>query len=103
MVRAALREVPGEPDVAQSLRLLNGLVLREWRQGNLTIGRVRGIGWQLYRDEFKRHDLSYWGVVVECEGESLDEGYITEDGMRSIIDRQLAPFADQADRLPPWT
>ena len=39
-VCAALREVPGESDVSQSLRLLNGLVLREWRHGNLTIGRA---------------------------------------------------------------
>ena len=101
-VRAALREVPGESDVAQSVRLLNALVLREWRHGNLTIGRVRGIGWQLYRSEFERHELSQWGVVVECEGENLDEGYISEGTMREIIDRELAPFENDVRRLPPW-
>ncbi len=57
-VRAALREVPGESDFSQSIRLLNGLVLREWRRKKLTIGQVRGIAWQLYRSEFERQDLS---------------------------------------------
>jgi hypothetical protein len=101
-VRAALREVPGESDFGQSIRLLNGLVLREWRRKKLTIGQVRGIGWQLCRSEFERQDLSQWGVVVECEGDSLDEGYISEATMREIIDRELAPFEHDARRLPPW-
>lgn len=107
-VRAALREVPGASDPPQSIGLLNGLVLREWRHGKLTIGRVRGIGWQLYRSEFERHDLSQWGdlrqwgVVVECIGESLDEGHISEFTMREIIDRELSAFEQDARRLPSW-
>jgi hypothetical protein len=101
-VRAALREVPGEPDPDQSTRLLNALVLREWQRGRLTIGRVRGIGWRLYSSELERRDLSRWGVVVECEGESLDDGSISESTLRGIIDRELVPFEADVRQLPPW-
>ncbi len=101
-IHAALREVPGESALEESLRLLNALVWREWSRGVLTIGKVRGVGWELYRSEFEQHDLSKWGVVVECEGEALDDGHINEATMHDIIDRELARFADDVRLLPSW-
>lgn len=101
-VCSALRNVPGRPDPEKSLRLVNALVLREWRLGRLPIGQVRGIGWQLYRSEFEQSDLSKWGVIVECQGESLDAGDIPESTMREVIDRELGIFDEYIQALPPW-
>jgi hypothetical protein len=102
-VCAALRAVPGDPDLKTSLQLLNALVLREWRMGHLTIGQVRGIGWKLYRDEFENGDAARWGIVVECRGELLDDGYVSADQMRAIIDDELARFELDLQCLPSWT
>jgi hypothetical protein len=101
-VIVALHAVPGSPNPAGSAALLNGLVLREWRFGHLTIGRVRGIGWQLYRTEFESRNTAMWGVVVECEGETLDQGLISEKKMRQIIDRELGGFEESLRQLPEW-
>jgi hypothetical protein len=97
-----LRQVPGEPNLEESLDLLNGLVLREWRNGRLTIGGVRGIGWVLYMDNVERPDSSKWGVVVECKGEEMDDGYLSEAHMRDLIDHELARFEPELRRLPHW-
>jgi|HubBroStandDraft_4_1064222.scaffolds.fasta_scaffold125761_1 hypothetical protein len=97
-----LRQVPGEPNLEESLDLLNGLVLREWRNGRLTIGEVRGIGWVLYMDNVERPDSSKWGVVVECKGEEMDNGYLSEAQLRDVIDNQLARFEPELRRLPDW-
>ena len=102
-VQSALRAVPGEPDPQQSLLLLNALVLRDWRRGRLSIGRVCGIGWQLYRDQYERgDDTNAWGVVVECNGDELDNGFISQAEMRQIIDFELGRFAGYLPRLPSW-
>ena len=101
-VCGALREVPGAASPEESLALLNGLVLREWQGGRLTIGAVRGIGWSLHRSEFEQHDPSRWGVVVECEGELVDDGLISEADMRARIDRELDQFIAQLRGLPEW-
>jgi hypothetical protein len=99
----ALHAVPGSPNSAASVALLNGLVLREWRFGHLTIGRVRGIGWRLYRAEFESGDTGMlWGVIVECEGETLDQGLISQKKMREIIDRELGRFEESLLQLPEW-
>src|SRR5687768_13830818 len=98
----ALRGVPGESHSDHTIALLNGLVFREWQRGNLTIGQVRGIGWTLFRKEFEERDLTQWGVVVECNGEYLDEGYLSEDDMRDLIDGELAKFEEESQRLPQW-
>ncbi|QOV91681.1 hypothetical protein [Humisphaera borealis] len=101
-VRAALRAVPGEPDVDQSDRLLNSLVLREWQRGKLTTQRICTIGWQLYTRDPDRRELTQWGVVVDHSGEQLDDGCISKETMRETIDQELVPFADDVPRLPPW-
>ena len=97
-----LRQVPGEPKLQDSLALLSALVLREWRSGRLTIGEVRGIGWVLYMDNVERPDSSKWGVVVECQGEELDAGYLSEAELRGVIDKELARFEPDLQRLPGW-
>lgn len=99
---AALAAVPGDRRPAASAALLEGLVWREWSRGTLTIGRVRGVGWQLHQRGAGHSAPAHWGVVIECEGEFLDDGQISEATMRRLIDRQLARFAPEADRLPPW-
>ena len=101
-VLVLLRQVPGEPNLQESLGLLNGLVSREWRNGRLTIGEVRGIGWMLYMDNVERPDFSKWGVVVECQGEELDAGYLSEAELRGVIDKELVRFQPDLERLPGW-
>jgi hypothetical protein len=81
--------------------MLNAIVLREWRYGHLTIGKVRGVGWQLH-SRFEQRELVKWGVIVECEGEFLDDGHISETKMRGVIERELAPFENIIAILPPW-
>jgi hypothetical protein len=97
-----LRQVPGEPDLQESLGLLSGLVLRDWKNGRLTISDVRGIGWELYMRNVERPNSSKWGVVVECQGEELDAGYLSEVELRAVIENELARFEPNLQRLPHW-
>jgi hypothetical protein len=97
-----LRAVPGQPG-DQSLSLLNGLVWREWSRNNLTIGRVRGIGWEIHRRHPGRLDYTSWGIAVDDDfGVSLDEGHITEAQMCDAISRLLGAFSQDALALPHW-
>jgi hypothetical protein len=98
----ALRRVPGEPNLHESISLLCALVLREWSRGRLNIGQVRAIGWKLYTENHETLDFSKWGVVVECQGDELDNGFISEAEMRAVINRELAPFEEEMQRLPSW-
>jgi hypothetical protein len=101
-VLVLLRQVPGEPKLQDSLALLSALVLREWRSGRLTIGEVRGFGWELYRIYPERLDLTEWGVVVECKGEELDAGYMSDAEMRGVIENELGRFESDLQRLLGW-
>lgn len=98
----ALRAVPGEHDYRESLTLLNGLICREWHRGRLTIGGVRGIGWELHRCYFDVAHLCDWGIAIEDAGCSLEEGWISEEKVRRIIKQELSRFEQDVQRLPPW-
>jgi hypothetical protein len=100
-IEGALRAVPGQSDWNKSLALLNGLVLREWRRGILTMLRVCAIGWQQYL----RHpdlEVTHWAVDTEDAASSLQLGSISETEMRAIINRNLAQFEPAAVLLPAW-
>jgi hypothetical protein len=98
-VVAQLRRVPGDSNLRESIDLLSGLVLRQWKGGRLTIGDVRGIGWRVH---LEHPDCCHWGAAVECRGEELDDGHISEADMREVIDRELASFWPELQRLPSW-
>jgi hypothetical protein len=53
-------------------------------------------------DNVERPDSSKWGVVVECKGEEMDNGYLSEAQLRDVIDNQLARFEPELRRLPDW-
>ncbi len=101
-IRSALAAVPGKENPAAKARLLNALVLREWRAARLTIGQVRGVGWQLYLRNSERYDLAVWGAQVDHDGDALDDGLITEQQMREAIDSALASFDASINELPIW-
>jgi hypothetical protein len=103
-VEDRLRRVPGEPQLDMATRLFLGLVRRRWREGRLTIGEVRGIGWSLHCDlalpaPGGRAD---WGVCLEAEGEEFDQGWRTEADLRESIEEKLAQYADIESWLPNW-
>lgn len=98
-IEEALRAVPGKPQGDLPLRLLLALVRRRWRSAGLSIGEVRGIGWDLYRDFPER---LLWACDLEELGDLLDAGYGTEEELRTSIDEKLASYEAEEAMLPTW-
>ena len=101
---ASLRQVPGEAQPRVPMNLFLALVRRLWSKGQLTIGQVRGIGWLLHCESAlpTSKGQADWGVVLEVEGEGLDEGWCTEDSLRQSIDEKLSEYSEFDSTLPAW-
>ncbi len=98
-VLAALDVVPGFSSRNESIELLNTLILREWQEGRLSIGRVREIGWTLYIEE---RDQRQWSLVVESAGEVMDAGMLSQEAMPDAIVRELNQYESFIELLPAW-
>lgn len=103
-IEDALGRVPGDPQADLAIRFFLALVLRRWRSGSLTIGDVRGIGWELHRDSAlpTPDGQADWGVCLEVEGEELGQGWRTEGELRASIDEKLAEYSDLEAAIPAW-
>jgi hypothetical protein len=99
-----LRQLPGESQFQLPLCLLLALVHRRWRAGQLTIGQVRGIGWDLHCESVlpKPDGQGDWGVCLEVEGEEFDEGWRTENSLRKSIDETLSVYSEFEQFIPAW-
>jgi len=96
-----LRRVPGKPMKDEWEPLLLGLLSICWRQRQVTIGTMRGIGWTLYIDD-NYQDTSHWGLELECIGEGYDDGYDTLQHLTTAVDSTANSFAEYVPLVPRW-
>jgi hypothetical protein len=100
----ALNAVPGKPTTDVPVKLIVALVRRRWSSGQVSLGQVQSIGWQLHG--WDRLPLPAvggdWGVVLYCEYEEFEQGYRTDSQMRNSVDDKLAPYAEFEQMIPEW-
>jgi hypothetical protein len=99
-----LRQVPGTPTDSLPMYLFLGLLRRKWMDGDITVGQMRGIGWQLHSaDAIPTPDgKTDWGILLECEGEEFDEGRRSGPEIAASIDEKLQPYEEYERLLPAW-
>ena len=99
-----LNSVPGKASVGLPLNLLVGLVHRKWRKGDLSIQRVKEIGWQLHlEDQLPQPETGGdWGTVLYCEYEDFEQGYRTAAQMQAAVEEKVTPWAAYEGHLPVW-
>ncbi len=100
-VEERLRRVPGEPTKEEWEQLLCGLMAIRWKDRELSVGTMRGIGWTLYIDD-NYQDTSHWGLELECIGEGYDDGYGTLEGLTAAADSTAKSFTQYQAMVPRW-
>ena len=100
-----LKRVPDD-DVADDFTpLLCAMLLSCWRDGSISIGNVRSLGWELHMANLLPEivdGFANWGVTLEVQAESLDEGWVTEAEIRDLIASQLSQYEPIIQEIPEW-
>lgn len=96
-----LRRIPGTPRKDAWQNVLCGLMALRWKQRQITIGTMRGIGWDFYTEE-EGQDLSHWGLKLECIGEGYDDGYGTLEALTEAADSCARSFEQYECLVPTW-
>jgi hypothetical protein len=96
-----LRRIPGTTDKSIWQKVLCGLLLLRWRQNQLTIGTMRGIGWTLYIEE-NCQGGRHWGLELECIGEAYDDGRGTLDALTDAARSTARDFENFGTLVPRW-
>ena len=102
---AFLGRVPDCDGVPKFVPLLCALLCRRWENDAIPIGTVRSLGWELHLADLLTETVdgfANWGVTLEVEAESLDEGWVTESDIRDLINSLLQPYQPLSGDLPEW-
>jgi len=83
----------------EALNQFLGYVSQLWENGEITVGSLRSIGWNLHCEGVIEwtDESADWGVTLECIGEELEEGWIAESTFREFASESLQrykPFID---------
>ncbi len=100
-----LQKVPDDEQMDIFVPILCAILLIRWRSGEVSIGAVRSLGWELHMANLlpdSKDGFANWGVILEVQSESLDEAWGSEAEIRILISSLLDRYAIMIPGIPEW-